>query len=71
VTAEGLTPATRNWPRLIHEGNWGGHLSALLNLLTSLALVGLMGTGLTLWVQRKFLRKRQRNRARETAPTAA
>jgi uncharacterized iron-regulated membrane protein len=71
VTARGLTPTSRNWPRLIHEGNWGGHLSALLNLLTSLALVGLMGTGLTLWVRRKILRKRQRNRARETAPTAA
>lgn len=71
VMPEGLTPTSRNWPRLIHEGNWGGHLSAFLNLITSLALIGLMGTGLTLWVRRKFLRKRQRNRTREAAPTAA
>jgi uncharacterized iron-regulated membrane protein len=71
VTAEGLAPTQRNWPRLIHEGNWGGHVSTLLNLVTSLALIGLMGTGLTLWVRRKFMRRRQRNRTREAAPGVA
>jgi uncharacterized iron-regulated membrane protein len=58
VTAQGLTPQPRNWPRLIHEGNWGGHLSALINVITSFALIGMMGTGLLIWLRRK-LRKRQ------------
>jgi uncharacterized iron-regulated membrane protein len=68
VTAQGLTPQPRNWPRLIHEGNWGGHLSALLNVITSLALIGMMGTGLVIWARRRF-RKRQ-PRLREAAVPA-
>jgi uncharacterized iron-regulated membrane protein len=63
VSSEGLAPAQRNWPRLIHEGNWGGHLSVLLNVITSLALIGLMATGLTIWVRRSFLRKRRHSEA--------
>ncbi len=59
VTADGLAPASRNWPRLIHEGNWGGHVSAWLNLLTAVVMLGLMGTGLTIWARRKFFRKRR------------
>jgi uncharacterized iron-regulated membrane protein len=64
VSAEGLTPMSRNWPKLLHEGNWAGHLSALLNLVTALAMAGLFVTGLVIWVRRTFLRRRNRDRAR-------
>jgi uncharacterized iron-regulated membrane protein len=60
VTAGGLVPATRNWPRLIHEGNWGGNLSALVNVVTSLAFVLLLSTGLVIWGRRTFRRRRPR-----------
>jgi hypothetical protein len=63
VTKEGLQPTARNWPRLIHEGNWAGYLSGGINVLTSLALLGLLGTGLTIWARRLF---RRRSRARPT-----
>lgn len=61
VTREGLQPTARNWPRLIHEGNWAGHLSGAINVVTSLALLLLLGTGLTIWLRRR-LRKRTRTR---------
>ncbi len=60
VTAEGIQPAQRNWPRLIHEGNWGGHFSAALNVLTSLALILLMTTGLLIWARRKLRLRRRK-----------
>jgi uncharacterized iron-regulated membrane protein len=60
VTREGLAPGPRNWPRLIHEGNWGGTLSALINVVISAAFVLLMSTGLWLWVRRKFRRRSPR-----------
>lgn len=59
VTKDGLAPLARNWPRLLHEGNWGGHFSVFLNVLTSVVLIGLLGTGLTLWVRRRFFRPRR------------
>jgi len=54
VTANGLVPAARNWPRLIHEGNWFGFGSAAINIVTSLAFVLLQATGLLLWARRKL-----------------
>jgi uncharacterized iron-regulated membrane protein len=60
VTRDGLVPAARNWPRLIHEGNWGGNLSALINVVISAAFVLLMSTGLWLWARRKFRRRAPR-----------
>lgn len=60
VTTDGLVPAARNWPRLIHEGNWGGNLSALVNVVTSLAFVLLLSTGLVVWGRRTFRRRRPR-----------
>ncbi|MGM0678133.1 MAG: PepSY domain-containing protein [Pseudomonadota bacterium] len=44
-----------NFPGLVkalHEGTWAGAWSGMLNLLASLALVGLMGTGLWSWARR-------------------
>jgi PepSY-associated transmembrane protein len=57
VTPSGLSPAERNWPRLQHEGNWRGFLSSCLNLVTSVALIGLLGTGMYLWGRRQVRRR--------------
>lgn len=60
VTQAGLVPTPRNWPRLIHEGNWGGNLSALINVVISAAFITLLSTGLLLWARRKFRRRSPR-----------
>lgn len=60
VTTAGLTPTPRQWPRLLHEGNWGGSIPPLVNVLISLALVSLMVTGVTIWVRRTFRRRNRR-----------
>ncbi len=60
VTQTGLVPAARNWPRLIHEGNWGGSVSALINVAISAAFVLLMATGLWMWARRKLRRRAPR-----------
>ena len=44
VTPEGLRPQPPNWPRLIHEGNWRGYISGGVNVITSFAILGLLGT---------------------------
>lgn len=51
VTPNAIQPLQRNWPRLLHEGNWGGVVGPAANVLTSIALLFLIGTGLTLWVK--------------------
>ena len=56
VTRNGLVEGPRGWPRLIHEGVWGGLSSGLINLVTSLAMVPLMATGVTIW-GRRWLRR--------------
>ncbi|HRK19559.1 MAG TPA: PepSY-associated TM helix domain-containing protein [Hyphomicrobiaceae bacterium] len=68
VTKSGLVTGAQSWPRAIHEGNWAGVWSGLVNVLTSLALIGLMFTGLWIWARRS-LRLRANRRAR--AATAA
>jgi hypothetical protein len=60
VTSEGLTATARNWPRLLHEGNWFGATSALINVVTSIAFVGLLSTGLIIWGRRRFRRRQRR-----------
>lgn len=67
VKADGLAPAARNWPRLIHEGNWAGVWSALVNIVTSFSLLGLLGTGLYLWISRKLRRRDPRRRGADPA----
>lgn len=57
VSDQGLTATNRNWVRLFHEGNFAGIWSALMNVVISFALVGLMVTGLVIWARRRF-RKR-------------
>jgi uncharacterized iron-regulated membrane protein len=58
-TADGIIPLPRNWPRLLHEGNWSTLISGSLNVLVSIVLTGLLGTGLVLWARRKFRRRLQ------------
>jgi uncharacterized iron-regulated membrane protein len=67
VRPDGLTAQPRNWPRLIHEGTWGVS-AGLLNLLTSVALLGLLGTGVWLWIRRKVRRRSAQRRGAETLP---
>ncbi|MFM1813397.1 MAG: hypothetical protein RLZ98_92 [Pseudomonadota bacterium] len=52
VTRAGTVAMPRNWPRLVHEGNWWGNVSALVNIITSVALVGLLFTGVYAWLWR-------------------
>ncbi|MCZ8315019.1 PepSY-associated TM helix domain-containing protein [Phreatobacter sp.] len=60
VGEQGLTATSRNWVRLFHEGNFAGIWSALMNVVISIALVGLMGTGLVIWARRRFRKRRPR-----------
>jgi hypothetical protein len=66
VTPDGMTAMPRNWPRLWHEGNFAGPWSALLNLITSVAMIGLLITGPLIWLRRR-LRLRPR-RIQQVAP---
>jgi len=65
VTRDGAVALPRNWPRLWHEGNFAGAWSALLNLIASIAMIGLLVTGPLIW-----LRRRLRLRARRVGQVA-
>jgi uncharacterized iron-regulated membrane protein len=60
VTRDGVTAAQRNWPRLWHEGNFAGAWSALMNVAVSLAMIGLLVTGVWIWLRRQFGRRAAR-----------
>ena len=60
VTPDGVVPQARNWPRLLHEGNFAATWTGLLNAVISLALAGLLATGLVLWARRTPLLRRRR-----------
>jgi len=64
LAADGLVALPRNWPRLLHEGNWSAMIAAPLNVVTSIVLLGSLSTGLLLWGRRK-LRRPQRRRTEE------
>ena len=68
VTKEGTVATQRNWPRLLHEGNWGGLAGVLTNLVTSFAVLVLLITGVVIWSRRQLRRLGQRNRYRSQAP---
>ncbi|KPF97567.1 peptidase [Rhodopseudomonas sp. AAP120] len=69
-TAGGVTPMPRNWPRLLHEGNWSALISGSLNVIVSVVLAGLLTTGLLLWGRRK-LRRRPARPASAPSPTGS
>jgi uncharacterized iron-regulated membrane protein len=60
VTREGTRATERNWPRLWHEGNFAGAWSALMNVITSVAMVGLLVTGPWIWARRQLRRRARR-----------
>ena len=66
VTREGTTAAPRNWPRLWHEGNFAGSWSVSMNIVASSVMIGLLETGLWMWLGRR-VRKRER-RLQPAAP---
>jgi uncharacterized iron-regulated membrane protein len=57
VSPSGLTAVERNWPRLLHEGNWRGFLSAGLNVVSAVAFICLLATGLYMWGTRRARRR--------------
>jgi uncharacterized iron-regulated membrane protein len=57
VTRDGTVTMQRNWPRLLHEGNFAAVWPALLNLVTSVAMTGLLATGLWIWLRRRLGRR--------------
>lgn len=61
VSEAGLTATSRNWVRLFHEGNFAGIWSALMNVVISIALAGLMVTGLVIWARRRFRKRLPRS----------
>lgn len=69
-TAGGVTPMPRNWPRLLHEGNWSALISGSLNVIVSVVLAGLLTTGLLLWGRRK-LRRRPARPTSAPSPTGS
>jgi len=58
VTRAGTAALPRNWPRLWHEGNFAGGWSSLMNLVISLAMLGLLTTGGWIWLRRKLRQSR-------------
>jgi uncharacterized iron-regulated membrane protein len=62
VTRDGAVAMPRNWPRLWHEGNFAGVWSALMNLVVSFAMIGLLVTGVWIWLRRQLRRRARRMR---------
>lgn len=60
VTRQGTALQPRNWPRLWHEGNFAGAWSAAMNVVISLAMMGLLVTGLWIWLRRQLRRRTRR-----------
>jgi uncharacterized iron-regulated membrane protein len=60
VSRDGPVQMQRNWPRLLHEGNWSGSLSASINVVISAGFVTLLSTGLLIWMRRRSRRRRPR-----------
>lgn len=62
VTKGGLVAGGANWPRILHEGVWARAWSGMINVVTSIALIGLMTTGLLIWARRRLRRRPVRER---------
>jgi uncharacterized iron-regulated membrane protein len=67
ISSAGVTALPRNWPRLIHEGNWSAMIASPLNVITSIALLGLLTTGLLIWARRKLRRRQPRGEGQRGA----
>lgn len=64
VSRTSVAVQPRNWPRLWHEGNFAGPWSSLMNLVISIAMLGLLATGLWIWLRRQVRRRARRAMAR-------
>lgn len=71
ITPAGLVEMPRNWSRSLHEGTWSAVIAGSLNVIVSVALMGLLGTGLVIWARRTFRRRPARTRKPAVAPAAA
>jgi uncharacterized iron-regulated membrane protein len=71
IGTRGVVPLSRNWPRLWHEGNLAAPWTSIIPVVTALALLGLLGTGLWIWSARQFRRRRVRGPARAAAVAPA
>jgi uncharacterized iron-regulated membrane protein len=60
VTREGAAAVSRNWPRLWHEGTFAGVLGTAMNVIISIAMIGLLVTGYWIWVRRKIRMRARR-----------
>ena len=60
VTVEGLAALPRNWPRLLHEGNWSV-FGSTANVLVSFILVALLVSGVLIWGRRRLRRPNRRH----------
>lgn len=70
VSAAGLTALPRNWPRLIHEGNWSAAIASSGNLLVSVVLMTLLSTGVLIWARRKLRQPRGRANDPDSRPVS-
>ena len=70
VTRDGAVAMPRNWPRLWHEGNFAGVWSAAMNLIMSFAMIGLLVTGVWIWLRRQLGRRARRMRQAMPAITS-
>ena len=72
VSADGIAALPRNWPRLLHEGNWS-LLGSAANVLISAVLLSLLVTGVLIWARRRLRRpSRQRDvQANDSAAVSA
>ncbi|RVT99049.1 PepSY domain-containing protein [Rhodovarius crocodyli] len=58
--ADGLRRMPTGWPRVLHEGNWGGLIGSVLNVIASIAMLGLLVTGFLIWGRRHLVKRRNR-----------
>lgn len=63
VSGNEVTPIdlSSNWPKMLHEGLWGGWISGIFNMLVGALIMGLTLTGFISWMKR-----RQAARTRDT-----
>ena len=64
--ADAMVALPRNWPRLLHEGNWSAMIAGPLNVVTSVVLLGLLATGLLIWGRRKLRRPQGRSQQQQS-----
>jgi uncharacterized iron-regulated membrane protein len=57
VGAQGLVEQPRPWVRVLHEGTWLGVTGSVANLVAAVAMLGLLGTGVWIWLRRVLMKR--------------